>query len=518
MTLRNALAFYRASALVIFLAVLFLPGYQEYVRSGDNFYHVYLNGTYAGTLDSPESAARCLISARREISGDGSDYVFVDAALETVGTERLFGLCTAEETVTERMTDILKQNIQPIANESYSVKIRNYIVNLDTIEDVKALLDRAIDEYDTAGRYEAVLIKDEARQLENLNVVIKDSSQEGTEDKLRPGNVGVFTELDEMFVGAADRAPKDFEDYENGIISMTFGSRVDVAPSYIPEDQISDVETAFHDITKDREKKTVYEVKAGDTLSQIAENHGIPIDDLIAMNGSLENENSLIREGDELVVTVPEPELSILYEDQEYYEEDYEADIQYVDNNEWYTNQTQTLREPSAGHRKVVSIISFDGEIELSREIQKQEIVMAAIPKIVERGTKIPPTYLKPLSGGRLSSGFGRRRRPTRGASTFHRGLDYATPVGTAVMASSGGVVIKAGWGSGYGKVVYIRHADGRETRYGHLSRILVTAGQTVKQGQKIALSGNTGVSTGPHLHFEILINGVQVDPRKYLN
>ena len=85
-------------------------------------------------------------------------------------------------------------------------------------------------------------------------------------------------------------------------------------------------------------------------------------------------------------------------------------------------------------------------------------------------------------------------------------------------MASSGGTVTKAGWGSGYGYVVYIKHPGGIETRYAHCSKVLVSAGQTVKQGQKIALSGNTGISTGPHLHFEVRVNGVAVDPFSYLN
>ena len=85
-------------------------------------------------------------------------------------------------------------------------------------------------------------------------------------------------------------------------------------------------------------------------------------------------------------------------------------------------------------------------------------------------------------------------------------------------MASSSGTVARAGWGSGYGYVVYINHEDGRQTRYGHLSKVLVSVGQHVKQGQKIALSGNTGVSTGPHVHFEILINGCQVNPLDYMN
>ena len=148
----------------------------------------------------------------------------------------------------------------------------------------------------------------------------------------------------------------------------------------------------------------------------------------------------------------------------------------------------------------------------------KEEVTYEPVAKIVERGTKIPPTYIKPISGGRLSSGFGRRRAPKAGASTYHKGVDWATATGTPVYASSGGVVSKAGWGRGYGYVVYIDHPDGRQTRYGHLSRVLVSAGQSVSQGQRIALSGNTGVSTGPHLHFEILINGSQVNPLNYLN
>ena len=85
-------------------------------------------------------------------------------------------------------------------------------------------------------------------------------------------------------------------------------------------------------------------------------------------------------------------------------------------------------------------------------------------------------------------------------------------------MASSSGKVVRAGWGSGYGYVVYIDHPDGRQTRYGHLSKVLVKVGDTVSQGKKIALSGNTGRSTGPHLHFEILIGGSQVNPLEYMN
>lgn len=139
---------------------------------------------------------------------------------------------------------------------------------------------------------------------------------------------------------------------------------------------------------------------------------------------------------------------------------------------------------------------------------------MEAVPKIVERGTQIPPTYIKPLSGGYLSSGFG--YRSFRGGG-YHYGMDWACPTGTTIYASSGGTVTRAGWSSSYGYVVYIQHPGGVETRYAHNSRLLVKQGQTVVQGQAIALSGNTGDSSGPHLHFEYRINGTAVNPKNYI-
>ena len=147
-----------------------------------------------------------------------------------------------------------------------------------------------------------------------------------------------------------------------------------------------------------------------------------------------------------------------------------------------------------------------------------QEVTYQAVPKIVEVGAKVPPTYIKPISGGRISSGFGPRTAPKPGASTYHKGVDLATPTGTTVWASCGGTVTFAGWGGAYGNVIFIDHSDGRQTRYAHLSKIYVSVGQHVDQGQRIAASGNTGRSTGPHLHFEMRIGGTPVDPRKYVN
>jgi murein DD-endopeptidase MepM/ murein hydrolase activator NlpD len=100
----------------------------------------------------------------------------------------------------------------------------------------------------------------------------------------------------------------------------------------------------------------------------------------------------------------------------------------------------------------------------------------------------------------------------------MHEGIDWSCPVGTAVKASCAGTIASAGWSNGYGYCITITHSDGKQTRYGHLSKILVSAGDKVTQGEKIALSGNTGRSTGPHVHFEIIVGGSQVNPLNYLN
>ena len=284
----------------------------------------------------------------------------------------------------------------------------------------------------------------------------------------------------------------------------------------LPED-LTPLEEAIEQVTKDKEVNGLYEVVSGDTLFGIVEKTNIPLDKIIELNEHIKDENSTIRAGEELIITVPEPELSVERTEQLFLEEAYDAEVIYVDNDSWYTTQEEVLQEPSTGFRKAVAKVSYRNEKETSKEIIKQEVLMEAVPKIVERGTKIPPTFIKPISGGRLTSRFGRRTSPTRGASSNHQGVDWGLPTGSTVVAASGGTVTKAGWGGGYGYVVYIRHPGGVETRYAHLSKILVSVGSTVKQGQRIARSGNTGVSTGPHLHFELRMGGVAVNPLNYL-
>ncbi len=123
----------------------------------------------------------------------------------------------------------------------------------------------------------------------------------------------------------------------------------------------------------------------------------------------------------------------------------------------------------------------------------------------------------RPIVQGWLSSRYGMRTDPFTGKRDFHAGIDFAGKEGSAVVATAAGVVTWAGNRSGYGKLVEINHGSGYVTRYGHSRKILVKIGDTVKKGQVIAEMGSTGRSTGPHVHFEVLINGRTVNPAKYI-
>ncbi len=118
---------------------------------------------------------------------------------------------------------------------------------------------------------------------------------------------------------------------------------------------------------------------------------------------------------------------------------------------------------------------------------------------------------------GRLMSSYGIREDPFSGEGAYHTGVDIVAPTGTPVKSAADGVVIRAEWFSGYGKLVVISHGNGMQTWYGHLSKFDVMAGQEIRQGEILGRVGSTGRVTAPHLHYEIRVGGAPVNPYRYL-
>jgi murein DD-endopeptidase MepM/ murein hydrolase activator NlpD len=156
---------------------------------------------------------------------------------------------------------------------------------------------------------------------------------------------------------------------------------------------------------------------------------------------------------------------------------------------------------------------------QLEQRVDLRESQLSALENLIlarELRQEIHPEG-RPVASGFISSYFGQRSDPFDGREAFHKGVDFAGSQGSSVTAVGAGVVTWAGERSGYGRLVEINHGDGFVTRYAHNERTLVTVGQTVKRGEPVALMGSTGHSTGPHVHFEVLRNGRQVDPLSYV-
>lgn len=153
---------------------------------------------------------------------------------------------------------------------------------------------------------------------------------------------------------------------------------------------------------------------------------------------------------------------------------------------------------------------------EFEASISELDVALDRLERVKAMARRLP--FANPAPNRQITSLFGNRVDPFFGRLAMHAGIDFRQKTGSKVQATGAGVVIHAGTAGGYGNMVEIDHGNGITTRYGHLSKILVKEGDTVSEGDLIALSGSTGRSTGPHLHYEVRRNDVAIDPMRFLN
>lgn len=530
-TKKAKLKYVISALLSCFCMMLVTPFIGEQFGFANSFSNVYLDGEQIGAIKDPANVEELLLEARLQLAKEQKEMVLAEVECYYTPVEELISKSMSEEELYEKLYEHLKNATVDI-QRAYLMKIGTYTVYLNTIEDVYKVLELAKAKFDVENRFQVNIIADDEREINVYTAELISSSVEIQEVEtvgIRVSQIqlrdalqsvpeteeNVPEETVEEEQEPEKEIPEPLGENEDGLKAMSFGEKVEISEAYVSKSLVTSPEEAADQITKESQKNEIYVVKSGDTLSTIANGHGLYVKDVVALNSGL-TESTMLHIGDEIIITVPQPELTIMTVEQSTYEEEYFAEVEYVYNDNWYTTKSVVLQEQEAGYHEVTALITKRNGVEESREMIDEVILKEPVKKIIEIGTQTPPTYIKPLSGGRQTSGYGKRKAPTKGASTNHRAIDWATPTGTAIWASSGGTVSVAGWQSGYGYVVYINHPDGNQTRYGHLSKILVSTGQKVKQGQKIALSGNTGRSTGPHLHFELRVNGNPVNPYNY--
>ncbi|MDE6760359.1 MAG: peptidoglycan DD-metalloendopeptidase family protein [Lachnospiraceae bacterium] len=333
---------------------------------------------------------------------------------------------------------------------------------------------------------------------------------EGTQAPAEGENAGEGTqtpEEDEAATPPSEMLPQAADD---GIKYVGFSETIQVMETYVNKEQIKDKDTAYSEMTAKNAEADIYVVERGDCLSIIAEKTNMSVEEIKELNPSIESDDNLFYD-DRLNITVPTAAVQVLVEKQETYQENYNEEVVYQDDDSMYIGETEVVQEGTPGSHIVTDLVTYKDDMECDREQLQETVEVAAVAQIVKRGTKSKPTYMFPVTNWNVTSNFGYRW------GRLHAGTDVGVPTGTTVRASRAGQVITAGWLGGYGNCVIIDHGDGVCTRYGHLSEVTVSVGQYVDQGQQVALSGNTGRSTGPHLHFEIRINGEAVDPTPYL-
>ena len=295
-----------------------------------------------------------------------------------------------------------------------------------------------------------------------------------------------------------------------------FYQNVEIKEEYVPVAYLCTKDAVYDAITKTEEEQIEYIVQENDTMWDIAMKNGISVDEIMELNPDM---TDLIKAGDVLVLNETEPLLQV----KATYTETVEVTIPYEEEIIYDDSVRKGL--------KTVVVQGSDGEKSVTREVVVVNGKQVAV-NVISEVVLVEPVNGKVKIGTKIISGMGTGSfiRPNRGTITArygsggsrwssgrHTGLDIAAPTGTSIYASDSGRVSFAGWKGSYGYTVIINHGNGYETYYAHCSKLLVSVGEKVNQGDLIARVGSTGNSTGAHCHFEVRYNGVTKNPENYL-
>ena len=242
--------------------------------------------------------------------------------------------------------------------------------------------------------------------------------------------------------------------------------------------------------------------------------YDMSLDDLIEANPDKNPEKLQI--ADEVKLVIPTSMMTVVTVEKVEYDKDTDYETIVEDNDSMYKNQQKIKVEGQKGQSHIVSNkVKHNGKL-VEEDILNEQVLKKPVDELVVKGTKeIPKTMATGIfampTRGRFTSGYGSRW------GRMHRGIDIAASSGTHIKAADGGIVSFSGWQGTYGYMVEIDHENGYKTRYAHCSKLIVSKGTRVYKGEHIANIGSTGRSTGSHLHFEVIKNGVHVNPSKFV-
>ena len=404
----------------------------------------------------------------------------------------------------------------------YTVKVDDKIVGtVPTKTEYYEVLDEVKAEVETISNIE---FSPKASEEFSVEIISKDNFTEKKE--LAENLKATSEEMGEAYVITADgefitalinkeEADKLVNEYLENFpaeenVTVSYAPEVLVELSYAPKGEIIDIETAQRKFSQGECIK--HTVTAEETTATIAEHYGIAEEKLLTDNGVTQ-----ICEGMVLSVYTGNPIIPIKAVEYINGEIDIPFEIIEKEDDSVYEGQTKIEVSGVNGKKYLHAYITRVNGIITQENIIESEIISEPVTQVQLKGTKTPPPsygtgeFIMPTSG-RLSSPYGSRWGRT------HAGIDVAAASGTPIYAADNGIVIESEYKSnGYGKIIRIDHQNGYVTYYAHCSALYVNVGDVVAKGDKIAAVGNTGRSTGPHLHFEIRKDGNHLNPFNFI-
>ena len=311
----------------------------------------------------------------------------------------------------------------------------------------------------------------------------------------------------------------------NKLTSVEFSESVSTKPVEAQPDQIKLVDQALKMLKDGKMATTEYIAQANDSWWLIARKNNMKTAEVLASNPGM-TENSKIQTGQKIKIVSVTPYLSVMSKGILTKTEVIAFDV--VTNTDVKLSRRETvIKEQGSDGSKLVtySYVQKNGK-DVTKQVVEEKVTKLPVSQVIATGPRTPVNVAYFASASRGSGSTDRIAWPLKGPinsyfgsrwGNFHTGLDIGADIGEPYAAAASGTIVAAGWSGGYGNMILIDHGNGVMTRYGHASRLLVSVGQHVSQGQTIGLVGTTGNSTGPHLHFEVILNGDTVNPLNYL-
>jgi len=477
---------------VVFTAAMILN-----VLSFTPTFEITFENQNLGFVDSKQTVGKIISAIERNVSSVlGEEYEFSGKLNYKIVLSQNSSRISEKE-----LYSILynSQYTQGAITEAYGLHIDgDFIIAAESEDDIKQALEEVLETKTNAEEGEIVEYAHDIQIIPG-NYAVRDIV---TQDELKT-IINFSTEPDgEIFNGAL---------FFNELNELNDPEKTEIADEIVP----------LAKITEDKENET--EIGGEDAVAMAAVSFlsltseqisgSIPRGFLnAAANAGDENQSYILSRMSKTSASVAPNLFQFKKIKNETYETETPFETKYINSDKYYTG-TQTIQTKGRnGESLVTAEVTYINENEISRDIIETEVIKEPVTQVVIVGTKAKPAsgptgnFKKPLYGA-MSTRF----------SGGHRGIDIPAPSGTPVYAADGGTVIYAGFSGSYGNHVKIRHSNGFVTLYAHFSSISVKYGEQVFQGQEIGKVGSTGRSTGNHLHFEIIKNGVQVNPEAYL-